>query len=510
MLMHELLLKAAERAPERMAFRWVDRDRSISYAEMVRSMEAMAGALHALGVKKGDRVGVFAHNGMDYLIAMFGAWRVGAIAALVNVKFADELSWYFGDCTPSVVIYTHDMHDVVRRAKADVPQIKHLVCMDGPKDGAQSLSMMMDARLPPPADPWDETAMAHLSYTSGTTGRPKGACLAHEPTVRASRCIAERLRLSRDDVSFGATALSSSYQLVGNILPQMSQLCPVNVMRFWGQDAGYKALDEANASAFIANPLLLADLIAESRIQGKLPGKLRFALTGGGPMPPVLKAAFRDEFQLPIVESYGQSELGGFVALGYPELVAPGDDLTAVGPPPPDKDVRIVDANDRPVAPTAVGEIQLRGGFMAGYWGRPEATEAATRGGWLRTGDLGLIDRDGQIVMRARKSELVVVGGVSWYPRDIEEAMGLQPGVDKVAVVGLAGANASTVPVAFVTAKPGAGVNAAQLKDAVAGLLPYDLSALRIHVLEALPMTPTGKISKAELKTAFEPMLDAI
>ena len=196
MLMHQLLCDGAARTPDKTALRWVDRGVALSFADAVVAMEHYAGALHELNVRKGDRVTIFAHNGMDYLLGLFACWRIGAIAALVNVRFADELDYYFADHTPSVVIYTHDMGAPVRAAAAGAPSIEHLVCMDGAQDGAKSLPDLLAAKLPAPPDPADENAVAHLSYTSGTTGKPKGACLAHEPTMRACNCIAERLRIT--------------------------------------------------------------------------------------------------------------------------------------------------------------------------------------------------------------------------------------------------------------------------------------------------------------------------
>ena len=218
MLMHQLIRDGATRRPDQVCFRWVDRGLSLSFAQAFDAIEAAAGMLLHLQVGKGDRVTIFAHNGMDYLVSMFACWRIGAISALVNVKFADELDYYFGDHRPSAIIYTHDMRDAVFGAAGKLAAAPRLVCMDGPQEGAESLPALLAAQLPAPPDPADETVVAHLSYTSGTTGRPKGACLAHEPTMRATSCIAERLCITSEDVSFGPTALSSSYQLVGNHL----------------------------------------------------------------------------------------------------------------------------------------------------------------------------------------------------------------------------------------------------------------------------------------------------
>jgi acyl-coenzyme A synthetase/AMP-(fatty) acid ligase len=134
---------------------------------------------------------------------------------------------------------------------------------------------MLAAGLPAPPDPGDETAIAHLSYTSGTTGKPKGACLRHEPTVRASRCIGERLRLRPGDVSFGPSALSSSYQLVANLLPPLAVGAAINVMRFWTREGGYDALTARGAISLVANPPILDDVLQEARRRGGPPPSLR-------------------------------------------------------------------------------------------------------------------------------------------------------------------------------------------------------------------------------------------
>ena len=498
MLMHQLLRDGAERTPDKIALRWVDRDRALTFAAAVAEMEKFAGALHHLGVRKGDRVTVFAHNGLDYLMALFACWRIGAIAALVNVRFADELDYYLGDHQPSVLIYTHDQAAAVKLAAAGVATLRHLVCMDGPQAGAESLPDLLAAGFGAPADPSDEGAIAHLSYTSGTTGRPKGACLMHEPTMRATRCIAERLRISADDVSFGPTALSSSYQLVGNLLPPLHRGCTIHVMGRWTQASGWDAIDAAGATMFVGNPTLLGEILAESRARGRVPGRLRFGMSGGGPVPPTLKLAWRDELQLPLVESYGQSELGGFVALGFPEIEH-ARHFGAVGLSLPDKEVRILDRDGNLLPVGEIGEVCLRGGYMQGYWGKPDKTAEALRDGWLHTGDAGLIDRDGYVTMRGRFSELIEVAGRTWYPRDLEEALCRQPGVKEAAVVAVPDAGLGERPIAFVTSDV-AGLDVTSLGRAMTTEVPYDTSALTIRRVDSFPMTPTGKIAKAQLR----------
>jgi acyl-CoA synthetase (AMP-forming)/AMP-acid ligase II len=187
------------------------------------------------------------------------------------------------------------------------------------------------------------------------------------------------------------------------------------------------------------------------------------------------------------------------MALGFPELVPNDALLGRVGPALPDKEVRIVDSNRAAVPPGRIGEIELRGGFMTGYWGRPEKTAEVIGTGWLRTGDLGLIDRDGFVTMRGRRSELIETDGVLWFPRDVEEAFCQIEGVTQAAVIGIVDAAHGQRPHAFVTLLEGVALGADTLKAAIAGKVSYDIAPLQVSVVADLPMTPTGKIAKAEL-----------
>jgi len=248
----------------------------------------------------------------------------------------------------------------------------------------------------------------------------------------------------------------------------------------------------------IANPTLLGELLIESRTRGRAPSRLRLGLSGGGPVPATLKIAWRNELGLPLAESYGQSELGGFIALGAPELL-PDHEIGPVGRPPPDKAVRILDADGNECGTGEIGEVCLRGGYMQGYWGKPEKTAETLRGGWLHSGDAGTMSADGMISMRGRFAELVNVAGCTWYPRDVEEALCALPDVKEAAVVALPDAALGQRPIAFVTlSRADADLDA--LKCAIEDRVPYDVAPLLLRSISEFPMTPTGKIAKAELR----------
>jgi long-chain acyl-CoA synthetase len=500
MLLHHLLYDGAHRTPDRSALHWVERDLTLTYVEAVAAMERVAGALASLGVERGDRVGVFAFNGMDYLLAMFGAWRLGAIAALVNVQYADRLDYFLNDCTPKVLVYTGTHQEVIDRHRPNLPSVERYLCMDGPAEGALSWAEVLADAPPPPPDRTEETDVAHLSYTSGTTGDPKGACLAHEPTTRATRCIAERIRMQGSDVTLGPTALSSSYHLVANLLPGLHRGATVCVMSRWEAEKGWEALDRLGATVLAANPTFLRDVLDESTRRGGPPARLRLGLSGGAPVPPELKLAWRDRLGVTLAESFGMSELGGFVGLGSPDPVR-DEKVLACGQPLPDKEVRILDDDGNEVAPGVIGEICLRGGFMAGYWERPEKTAETLRGGWLHTGDVGYMDADQYVFVRGRLAERLRVAGEYWYPRDVEEAVMRHPGVREAALVGLPDDALGQRPVAYVTVRDGP-VDPDEVVRFAQDELGRDLSMMRVETIDAMPMTPTNKISKAQLLAA--------
>ncbi|MCB1122857.1 MAG: acyl--CoA ligase [Verrucomicrobiae bacterium] len=500
MTFNDMLRRTAMRLPGKTFLHWVDKNRSLTYAEAVAMSEKVAGALWGLGVRKGDRVGIFAHNGLDYILAMFGAYRIGAISCHINVLQAEDVAYFAKNATPKVLIYTHDMFPVIDKNRADMPSIKHYLCMDGEQEGAKDWNAVVAAGGPAPEVDVTADDGAHLSYTSGSSGAPKGALLAHGPTARASHCIAERLQMTSQDVTLGATSPASSYGLVVNLLPTIHRGGTMGLMSRWEIGKAYDDMESRGVTLFPANPLLFDELLSECRKRGRKPYALRACPSGGAPVPPELKKTFLEELGVFLVESYGQSELGGFVALGYPKAES-GEQLTAIGPALPDKEVRIMDENDREVPTGEPGEMCIRGGFMIGYWDMPDKTAQALRNDWLHTGDMGRMDNQGYIHMLGRWSERIVSNGKVIFPRTMEEALFSHPAVQYAAVIGKPDSEAGELPKAIVSLLKGESASESEILAHCQKILGEEKSPVMVEIIDEMPMTPTGKIGRAQLQT---------
>lgn len=496
---NDLLRRAAMRYPGKPFLHWIDRNRTLTYGEGEELSDRVAGALAELGVKKGDRVGIFAHNGLDYIMAMFGSWKLGAISTHINVLQADDFAYFVQNASPKVLIYTGDMLDVIEGSRTVAEGIEHYVCFDGEQEGALDWESLIKDPPPNPEVEIGGRDAAHLSYTSGSSGMPKGALLAHGPTARATHCIAERLGFSSRDVTIGPTSPASSYGLVANLLPSIHRGSTVGLMSRWEAAGAWGDMEERGVTIFPGNPPLFEEFLRECRDRGRKPGALRLAVSGGAPVPPDLKRAYRDELGVSLVESYGQSELGGFVALGRPSEKE-GDKSTTIGPALPDKEVQIMDEAGREAPIGQPGEMCIRGGHMIGYWSMPEKTEEVLREGWLHTGDMGTMDSDGYIAMLGRWSERIVTRGRTIFPRPLEEVLFDHPAVQLAAVIGKPDSEAGELIKAVVTLHPGDNTTLEELEDYCRRKIGDGDRPEVFEIIDQMPMTATGKIGRAELQ----------
>jgi acyl-CoA synthetase (AMP-forming)/AMP-acid ligase II len=257
-------------------------------------------------------------------------------------------------------------------------------------------------------------------------------------------------------------------------------------------------MEERQVTFFVGNPLVLGDLLKESRSRGRKPGALQRVVSGGAPVPPALKRAFVDELGVFLVESYGQSELGGFVALGYPQP-EPASRFFAIGPGLPDRETIVADESGREQPVGQPGELVIRGGVMLEYWNLPEKTAEVIKDGWLHTGDMGVMEQEGYFTLLGRWSERIVSNGKVIYPRYMEEALLRHPAVHYAGVIGKVDSSAGQLPLGIVELYPGQTVSAEELLQTCRSILGEANSPAAVVIIPQMPMTPTGKIGKQEL-----------
>ena len=499
MTLQEVLERTAWRVGSK-TFLYCD-DEEITYEAAVERSRKIAGALASFGVRKGDRVGFHSVNSIDFALAMYGCWNLGAIAALIDPRNGPTLDYYVNDADPRVLLFSRGLAGQVERKRKEMKGVRRFVCFDGPGKGVRGAvgwRQLVRASKPVRKDVKD-TDPCHLSWTSGSTGLPKGAVLAHEPTATATSCIAERIHLRQDEATLGPTGLSSSYHLVANLLPGAARGCTVGFMSVFDQTEAWKIIRKRKVSVFVANPLLLTDLYNEWRDKKLNKGTLRITVSGGGPVPPDLKRVYQEKMKVPLVESFGQSELGGFVALGDPAPYS-RKHFSAIGRPLPDKEVIIGDENDKELPIGRVGEILIRRGFMWGYWRRDAATRKALKNGWLHTGDVGRMDEDGFVFLMARKSEQIRWGKKTVYPRVVEEALYFNPAIQYSALIPVRDRKMGEIPKAIVSLYPRKKTTEKALRETVRKRLGAGEIPPVFEILDEMPMTVTGKINKTALR----------
>ena len=495
MRMHELLEHNAARVPDKTFL--FSESHSVTNSQAQDSVQTAAAWFHRLGVRTGDRVLIFAPNSVDYVLAMFAVFKLGAIAALIDILDPSSYHRNVKRLAPRLVVAPTELVDTLKKSAHKAK----FVSFDDEKHSWQSLPKN---RRKGKDVGFSEGAPCHLSFTSGTTYEPKPAVLSHEPTLRATRCIAERLELTPDDTTLGITTLSSSHILVYGILPQMHRRATIGVLDEWNPSTAWKMIHDHQVRMISGTAIRLSELIDYARDHSIDKGSLTLVLSGGSAGIGRIREKW-EQHGVTFVETYGMSELGGSVAMGRRQPfkskpIKPFDRIPTIGPPLPDKEVKIVDEKGREVPCGVPGEILLRGGFMWGYWKMPEETRKTTRDSWLHTSDIGMIDELDNVYWLARKTDIINTENGLVYPRVVEETLFAHPAVRQASVVGIQH-DKYQVPVAFVTLFPDKTVNQDELLEHCKSVLDQaHYQPARVVIRKELPMTPTGKIDKKQLK----------
>jgi long-chain acyl-CoA synthetase len=433
----------------------------LTYAELEGRARGFARVLAERGTAPGDRIAISFPNSWAFVVALLGALKRGLTVAPLSPQLtAAENERIVADLKPVAVV---DRVDVTEAA-------------------------------------WDTvepSTAAIVLYTSGSTGRPKGALLSHAATAWANRSWADMMRLTPDDRVLGVLPFPHSYGLNGALLAPLITGAAVVIVERFSPDAVVAALARHRVTMLPAVATMYSRLLASPALDDADFSSVRFALSGAAPCPWDLAEEWRRRTGVRILRGFGMTEL--FRPISY-TADDPRDFPDAIGRLLPGVEARVVDDEGAPVAPGEIGELWLNTpGVMDGYLDAEDETRAVLVDGWFRTGDLAAITPDRFVRIAGRKKDLILRGGYSIYPQEVEAALLAHPDVLDAAVVGIPHAELGEEVAAFVTLTAGAGATVEALSAWCRGRLAGYKCPRRIDVRDALPRGPTGKILKARL-----------
>lgn len=484
------------RAPDRgQHIALIYQGKSYTYDEVDRQINNYTGYLQSLGVTPGERVALCAPNSPQFVFSYLGASQAGAIVVPLNLMLTiEEIGYILRDSEASTLILHPAILERLKGQDLPAPQalgLKRLIVLH--EETAEAVA----AAPAPAAVPIRSDDICVFLYTSGTTGRPKGAMLTHDNLVANVRSLDEISHFGPEYNFLCVLPMFHSFSWTVNVLLPLYLGARITIKSAFQPKEILRTLAEEDITIFCGVPSMFAVLWRMGEKE-RFPS-LEFCISGGAPLAPEIQQGFEKKFHCPLVEGYGLSEASPVVALNpLYGLRKPG----SVGLPLPGVEVKIVDEEDREVPAGEVGELVVRGpNVMVGYHNLPEETAGALRGGWLHTGDMARLDEDGYIYIVDRKKDMIILGGFNVYPREVEEILLTHPAVQEAAVIGVGDPLKGETVKAFVVLREGAQVKAQALQEFLKErLAAYKIPRLWEFVSE-LPKSPTGKILKRALKT---------
>ncbi|TMI98526.1 MAG: long-chain fatty acid--CoA ligase [Alphaproteobacteria bacterium] len=466
-----------------------------SYGELAARAARLARALHRLGLEPGERVAIVAKNCVEYVETIFGIWHGGFAAVPANAKLhARELGYILEHSGARVCFATPGLDaEVAAHAPSS---LERLIVIGSPEYEA------LFAADPAPVTPRDGDDLAWLFYTSGTTGRPKGAMLTHRNLAQASFAYLTDV----DPAAPGDSVLHAAPMSHGSGLYMMAHVArmAVNVVPESGSfepDEIFRLFEAWGRMSMFAAPTMVKRMVDHDGAVD--PSSVRTIVYGGAPM--YVEDALRalDRFGPRLAQIYGQGEAPMTITALSKQDIADREHprwlerLGSAGRPYACVEVMIADGEDRALPAGEAGEILCRGDVvMPGYWRNPDATAQTLRGGWLHTGDVGVIDPDGYLTLKDRSKDMIISGGSNIYPREVEEVLLKHAAVREASVIGRPHPEWGEVVVAYVVGEAGAN----ELDELCLGEIARFKRPKDYVFVEALPKNNYGKILKTELR----------
>jgi long-chain acyl-CoA synthetase len=535
--MLEAFRASVARAPDLVAIRYFDG--ALTLADLDRASSALAALLVARGFRPGDRLALYLQNNPAFVVGLLGAWKAGGAAVAVNPMNKErELAYLLGDSGARALLCLDELYGSVARGvigsggtavetvittseldwqtRCDsrvltVPRLPSLAVEDGGldlldvvaagSDVAGGSAALAAGPAPTPGD------VAVLTYTSGTTGQPKGAMNTHAGMVHGCCTYREWMELTPADSVLGIAPLFHITGLIGHICLSLLLPCPLVLTHRFHAGVMLDALREYRPTFTTGAITALTRLADEAAVAGSPAddfASLRILYSGGAPIAPAVNDAFGASTGIYIHNIYGLTETNSpthAVPLGAAAPVDPVSGALSIGVPVFGTTARILDDDGGETPVGQIGEIVVSGPqVIPGYWERPEESAAALPGGELRTGDVGFMDADGWFFLVDRKKDMINASGYKIWPREVEDLLYTHPAVREVAVIGVPDSERGETVKAFVSLKAGASATPEELIAYGRETMAAYKYPRMVEIIDELPKTTTGKILRRQLR----------
>ena len=485
--------------------------RRTSYAELDTHTNQIAHGLTALGVKPGERIAYLGKNSDIYFELLLGAMKANVVMAPVNWRLAGpEIAFIVEDCRAPVLFVGPEFIEQVQALRAQLPSVRSFIATEGGAPGWQDFVAWRNAQSSDdPKIPIEPKDIAIQLYTSGTTGKPKGAMLSHANFLSLVRAGGgERPdwnKWNEDDVSLVAMPIfhigGSGWGVLGLYHGARGVIArefdPTKILDFF---------ERSGITKLFMVPAAMQFVVRQPRAREVDFSRLKYMLYGASPIPAALLKECIAVFKCGFVQMYGMTETTGTIVALPPEDHIEGlDRMRSAGKALPGVELAILDADGKRLPPGEVGEIATRSGSnMAGYWNLPEATaRTLDKDNWLRTGDAGYLDSDGYLYIHDRIKDMIISGGENIYPAEVESAICDHPDVAEVAVVGIPDEQWGEAVKAIVVMKPGRKASSSDIIGFTRQRIAGFKTPKSVDFIEALPRNASGKILRRHLRDPY-------
>lgn len=501
MLTGDMLRRSAERFPNKPAILW--EDQSLSYSELDRAANRFANALLAAGVRKGEKVGIVCRNRIEYPVVFFGAARSGAVLVNISTLYQpDDLTYVLQKADVTTLLYEDAFSEKIDAMRGRPPMLQRYIRIG--QGGSDTLfnDFIEKGEATPPGVQLEMDDPFCMTYTGGTTGRPKGVLCSHRNRYITAHTVAVEEGLDERDIIGIVTPLFHVAALNIMFQPAMLVGATCTLLTKWSVPAFKQmAADTGMTGAFMV-PTQLSMVVSDPEFTAEPYRSWKKLSFAGAPMPDwVQRESMRLLPAVELTQIYGQSEMGVLTSLRAWLLEGK---LGSIGRQAYNVDVALVDTEGNPVPPGVVGEIASRGNnVMLEYYNEPAQTASFWRNGWAVTGDLAVMDDEGFITLVDRAKDMIISGGENIYPKEIENVLYELEPVAECAVFGVPDDKWGEVPAAYVLLRDGAQLTEAQIVEhCEQGLARFKRPRL-IKFVSEFPKTPIGKIQKNLLREKY-------